>query len=343
MEPLTHLLTGACLSRAGLNQKTALATTMLVIAAELPDVDIFYNLAGPVTGFAHHRGFTHSLLGAPVDAVLALGLVYGIFRLRAALGRPPARPPRWGVLFLYGWLSALVHLLLDFTTSYGVRPFIPFSYRWFSWDIVYIVEPVILVLLLMGLVVPGLFSLIQEEIGARRKATRGRGGAIFALAAMVLLWGVRDYQHRRAIAALDSRIYHDAEPLRVGAFPYPVDPFRWHGVVETDAFYETMRVNSAVPDVEADGRTRLRYKPAESPALDAARNSSLGRVYLDWARFPVLEVEPLDPRQGGYLVRFLDLRFIYNENDARPLAAAVELDGNLGVVEERFGRRVQRR
>ncbi len=191
MEPLTHLLTGACLSRAGLNRQTSLATTMLVIGAEVPDVDVLANLAGPVTGFTHHRGFTHTLVGAPVDAALALALVYGVYRLRAAVGRP-ATPPRWDVLFFYGWLSALVHVLLDFTTSYGVRPFAPFDSRWYSWDIVYIVEPVILVLLLAGLLIPSLFAMIQEEIGARRKGPRGRGGAIFALVALVLLWGVRD-------------------------------------------------------------------------------------------------------------------------------------------------------
>ena len=34
MEPITHFLTGACMSRAGLNRKTALATLTLTLAAD---------------------------------------------------------------------------------------------------------------------------------------------------------------------------------------------------------------------------------------------------------------------------------------------------------------------
>ena len=51
---------------------------------------------------------------------------------------------------------ALRHILLDFTNNYGVRPFWPFFEKWYSWDIVFIVEPLLLILLIGGLVVPGL-------------------------------------------------------------------------------------------------------------------------------------------------------------------------------------------
>jgi inner membrane protein len=60
LEPVTHILFGACLGRAGFNRKTALATPLMAIAAEIPDLDIFTQLGGPVYGFQHHRGFTHS-------------------------------------------------------------------------------------------------------------------------------------------------------------------------------------------------------------------------------------------------------------------------------------------
>ncbi|MGH8700010.1 MAG: metal-dependent hydrolase, partial [Burkholderiales bacterium] len=109
MEPLTHLLTGACMSRAGLNRATSLATAVLVVSAEIPDVDLLANLGGPVLGFAQHRGFTHTLLGAPFNAALALAAVYGAHRLLAAAGRVPRTPPRWKLLFVYGMLGALSH------------------------------------------------------------------------------------------------------------------------------------------------------------------------------------------------------------------------------------------
>ena len=342
MDPLTHMLTGACMSRAGLNRKTSLATLTLVVSAEVSDVDFLAYFGGPVFGFAHHRGITHTFLGVPAMAALALGMVWLVDRLLARRGHPRKTPPRWGLLYAYAGLGALSHILLDFTNSYGVRPFSPFYSRWYSWDIVSLVEPLILLPLLAGLITPSLFRLIQEEVGARHKGPRGRGGAIFALVCLVLVWGVRDFEHRRAVAALESRLYHGAEPLRVSAYPYDTNPFLWYAVVETPDTFETMHVDSLKPEVDPQDRARIRYKPEESPASLAAKKSYLGRVYLDWAQYPVCEVEQRDSGEARYLVRFYDLRYAYPERRSRVLNASVELDENLRVIAAHFGRFTQR-
>src|SRR5437016_6696140 len=104
MEPITHFLTGACLSRAGLNRTTGLATLTLVAASEMPDIDIVWYLGGSVAGLQHHRGFTHTLLGAPVMAALSLALVYGIYRLLVRWGRKFKSVPKWKLLYVYALL-----------------------------------------------------------------------------------------------------------------------------------------------------------------------------------------------------------------------------------------------
>ena len=68
MEPITHFLTGACIGRAGLNRKTAYATLAAVLAAEAADMDVFWSFAGLVEELKHHRGITHTFLGAPFVA-----------------------------------------------------------------------------------------------------------------------------------------------------------------------------------------------------------------------------------------------------------------------------------
>ena len=60
MDAVTHVLAGACIARTGLNHKTALATLTFMLAAEDPDLDVLARLKGPVPGFIHDRGFTHS-------------------------------------------------------------------------------------------------------------------------------------------------------------------------------------------------------------------------------------------------------------------------------------------
>jgi inner membrane protein len=344
LEPVTHFLTGACMGRAGLNRQTALATATLTLAAEAPDLDVLGRLRGPAFGFAHHRGFTHSFLGIPIDAIVVLGFLYLVWRLRGRKINDPNLPPRWGWLFLYACLAGLSHLLLDFTNNYGVRPFWPFSERWYSWDIVFIFEPIMFTLLLLGLIVPALFSLIDREIGTRPRRPRGRVAASLALIGVVLLWGVRDFEHRRAVAALSARTYQGAEPWRVSAYPSLSDPFRWYGVVETRAFFVLAPVNSLGPDVGPDGDLTIRYKPEETPMTLAAKRSYLGRVYLSWAQYPITETEILPPPEKGYIVDFQDLRFVQLPSLLSPgrqrrsaLGAGVELDQNLRVVGDIFG------
>jgi inner membrane protein len=337
LEPITHFLTGACLGRAGLNRKTALATLTLTLAAEAPDLDIPVGMVrGSAFTFAHHRGFTHSFLGVPLVAIVVVGFVYALWRIRGRKIADANLPSRWGILFLYACLAGLSHIVLDFTNNYGVRPFWPFSEKWYSWDIVFIVEPVMLAFLILGLVVPGFFGLIDREIGARRHGPRGRVAANLALAGIILMWGLRDYEHRRAVQALESRTYNGVDPLRASAYPKWIDPFHWDGVVETPAFFALAPVYSLTPEVDPEGSLEIRYKPEETPVTLAAKNSYIGRVFLDWAQYPITETETLQPPEKGYIVLFQDLRYAGVPRSLTRrrggLSKAVQLDQNLHVV-----------
>jgi inner membrane protein len=343
LEPITHFLTGACLGRAGFNRKTALATATMTLAAEAPDLDVLTRFRGPIYGFAHHRGFTHSFLGLLLVAPFVVAFMYLIWRLRGRPVKDPNRPPRWGLLLLFAYIAGLSHILLDYSNNYGVRPFWPFWEKWYSWDIVFIAEPIMYLLFITALVGPSLFALINAEIGAREKGLRGRGAAIAALAGVLLMYGVRDYEHRRAVAAMSARSYQNADPLRVSAYPTPVNPFRWYGVAETRDFFALVPVDSLTPEVDPGGQMEIRYKPEETPETLAAKRPYLGRIYLDWAAYPVTETEALEA--GGYVVQFEDLRFWYSgyvvpwlKRGGKTLGAAVELNHSLQVVAEIFGK-----
>lgn len=346
------------MGRAGLNRKTALATITLALSAEIPDVDVATLIKGPVVGFACHRGFTHTFLGVPFDAALTLGIVYlfwlwfSSWNTRRKSGAkehdepdPPPLPwekPRWGLLYVYACIGALSHILLDFTNAYGVRPFSPFYGKWYSWDIVSIIEPLLWAALVFGLIAPALFGLINEEIGARnRRQLRGRGGAIAALLFMVVLWGVRDFEHRRAIGLLENFTYEGSPPLRASAFPYAINPFQWHGAVETKDAFKLLPVDSLTGDVDPQGDDRTRYKPEETPASLAAKKSYLGRVFLSWAQYPITETEEHTAPAHTYIVRFYDLRYAYPNQPITSLTARVDLDQNLNVIRECFGRSCQ--
>jgi inner membrane protein len=328
------------MARAGLNRKSALATTTLVLAAEAPDVDVLANFGGRISGFEHHRGITHTLVGVPLMAALVVFVVYIGFRCFRRRGAKTAESlPRWGTLFWLACLAGLSHILLDFTNNYGVRPFEPFSYRWYSWDIVFIVEPVLWVLLLGGLILPSLLRLVTDGVRSSRnvRMPRGRMAALIALSLVAVFWGFRDYQHRRAIAALQALTYDGEIPVRVSAFPYYMNPFRWYGVVETHSSYHRLQVNSLIREVDSKDPASVLLKLELTPVILAAEQSRLGRVFLDWAQYPIAQTEHLDEPESGFLVRFFDLRFLYPQLRRHPLGGWVKLSPNLHVAAENFG------
>src|SRR5271167_1888259 len=103
MEPVTHLLTGACLARTGFNRKAAYATLTMTLAAEMPDLDVLWTVDGPVASFQHHRGWTHTFVGIPIEAAVLVGVIWLWHRWRMRRGvvrepRPGEAPVRWGLL-----------------------------------------------------------------------------------------------------------------------------------------------------------------------------------------------------------------------------------------------------
>ncbi len=218
---------------------------------------------------------------------------------------------------------------MDFTNSYGVRPFLPFSARWYAWDIMFIFDPLLLLFLCLGLGLPTLLRLVSEEVGARK--SRPAWGAVFSLCVLLMLWGLRDVAHRRVLGLLEAHTYFEQDPLHVGAFPSPLNPFAWTGVVDTGATYAVMPANALEGDV--DPRSALQFhKPEGSPALDAALQTRTGRIFMDFARFPWAQAEE---NEQGFEVQIHDLRF-YTNYGGRGFLAEIEMDKALQVCSESF-------
>jgi inner membrane protein len=378
MEPVTHFMTGACLARAGFNRKAAYATLAMTLAAEAPDLDVLWSLRGPITGFQHHRGISHTLLGLPFEGLVVVGAVWLVHRWRLrraeAAAMPPrvdelsadqpiqrpltAAPVRWGLLYGFVLVALLSHILLDWTNNYGVRPFFPFDPRWYAGSFVFIFEPVLFGGLLVALIAPALFGLIGSEVGARRPAFRGRGWAIVALVAMVGLWGWRWVEHDDAIQLASTAAYgpdsQGAEVLRATASPYPGNPYKWHTVVETPGFYQIATVDTLRSTAETDPEQDIFYKPGTTPAVQAAERSRLGEVYLDWSSWPLVTelgpAVPADAPPGGpewTEVTFCDLRFMYDTMLMQgrrdpPLSAVAYVDAGQRVVRMELGGHAQR-
>ena len=371
MEPITHFLTGACIGRAGFNRKTAYATLAATLAAEAPDLDIFWGFAGPVEELKHHRGITHTFIAVPIVAAAATGAAWLFHRWlegrhnRAAALLQNTKPPtagqsvRWTWVYAAALVAALSHILLDWTNNYGVRPFFPFNPRWYAGSFVFIAEPVLWLLLGMAIIVPWLLGLTDREIGVRRVEFRGRGWAIFALCGMVVVWCWRWAEHAQAQAMLENTQITSAPITRLAIEPFPVNPFRWHAILETQNYYQTAEINTHTGSIDSEAPRDVLYKPTDTPAVEAAKRTLLGHVYLDWGRwavvremgqYPVPGVDPpqLPPGRTWTTVEFSDLRFDYafrgtgRSTGSGPLSGWVYIVDGHDEAAEGMGSRVQK-
>jgi inner membrane protein len=140
VDNLTHSLVGLAAARAGLERVSPLATLTCVLAANAPDADVVALIGGPSFYLEHHRGITHGLVGALALALLLPVLVWGGERLSARWrGRAPAA--NFKGLLLCSVLLTASHPLLDWTNSYGVRPWLPWDPSWYYGDLVFIMDP----------------------------------------------------------------------------------------------------------------------------------------------------------------------------------------------------------
>jgi inner membrane protein len=219
------------LAKTGLEPQTPKATLALLIGANLPDLDLLAWLGGHISYLKYHRGLSHALPGLMGEALLLAAILLVAHRVRSKHG-PPAK---FRMLFLTSLTGLGSHTLLDYTNSYGIRPFLPFDGRWYAADLVFIVDPWMLTILGAGLLLPSLFRLINQEIGA--KASGYRSGAFVALTLVVAFWIGKWVVHERALDELRQRSYPTGEILQVGALPQFLNPMGWSGVIETEKAY----------------------------------------------------------------------------------------------------------
>jgi len=147
MDGLTHSLVGLASAKAGLERLSPYTAACGVLSANAPDIDVVsFLFGGRWTLLQHHRGITHSVVGALVLGALVPTILFGIERAIAGW-RKTAPRIRYRGLLLASLIAAATHPLMDWTNNYGVRFLLPWNGRWFYGDLVFIVDPYLLLVL----------------------------------------------------------------------------------------------------------------------------------------------------------------------------------------------------
>ncbi len=260
-----------------------LYVTLMVVGSNLPDLDSLYaGITGGTLGYLlHHRGHTHTVLGALVLALAMFALACAWLRWRHT---PSSPTDRWWLGFI-ALLAPLLHIAMDATNEYGVHPFWPLDNSWFYGDAVFIIEPLfwaaaaplafllrsrgargaVTIVLLLGMALSFGTGLVPTAMAVTLALLTGgllllawrasqRVAVVSALAAsagVLLIFVISGQIAARRVNSLVKAQYPAAVLLDAVLAPMPVNPVCWNVItvqLDGDAYTLRRAVFSLAPE-----------------------------------------------------------------------------------------------
>ena len=283
MDTVTQIALGAAVGEATLGRKVGWRAPFWGgLCGLLPDLDVLWPFADPVSAFTWHRGYSHAfavlVLATPVVAWAAVRL------------HPATRRFRRGWLVL-AFLALVTHPLLDCFTVYGTQVFLPFSDLPVGWSTIFIIDPAFSVPVILG-VLAALVLSRERGLGHRLN----HAGLAIGVAWLALTVAAKAHVDRVAGDSLP------AEATRYFTTPTPFNAVLWRVVAMTgegrylEGYYSLLDSESRVSFVSRpDGHERL--EPLRSEAA-VARLTWFSRGFFRGRELESGEIVFSDLRMG---------------------------------------------
>jgi inner membrane protein len=307
MDIVTHGIMGALAAQAVSKPGQLRAVIGIgLVAGLLPDVDTLIRSAeDPLLMLSMHRHFTHSLAFAPIGALVAVLICWPLARKYLPFGRA----------YLAAFAAYLSHLLLDYSTSYGIHILWPFSHEPISANIIAVVDPVFTLILVVALI-------LALALKRRHWVYAGLG-----LGCVYLAFGL--IQNQRALGVAEQLAAERGQnPERINIKPTMANLVLWRAMtVEGDtAYVDAVRVGFGTRVYPGESTELLRPEDWQHLPEDSRLRRDLRRMHRYSDR--LLAIHPEEPTMVG------DARFSMLPTSAAPLwGIRVSFDDPEGGIE----------
>lgn len=304
MDTATHVVMGIGLAGMAAidpvvahDPATAEAVFFGVVGGSLiPDLDTVLKLRNNAVYIRNHRGITHSIPATLTWPVL-ISLILMIFITQANFLH----------LLMWTFIGVFLHVFVDIFNAYGTQALGPLSFKWIALGVINIFDPFIFILHLLGFV---LWYLIGES------------GKIFIGIYIILffyyIWRV--YANRRVVRHVKAML-PDAWHV------YLSPTFRWSNyhlaVKGIDYLYVGEVTGNAISIIDSFERIPV----ADTEIIRIAKKDKNLHAFLSFSPIYTWSVNPFE---GGYEVRFTDLRYL--SKDHYPFVAAVWLTEDKEII-----------
>jgi len=254
----------------GLAEAVMLGT---VIGSQAPDLDGFTRLFGSAAYIRHHRGASHSIPALFVWTFATFGLIQALMPQES-----------WGHLLGWTFLAVCLHVFVDLFNAYGTKGFSPFSRKWVAWNVIFIFDPFIFAMHLLGFL---LWS-----------AGANPGYLFLSIYLIIAGYYVFRYQAQKRTTQLVKRALGLAGTYTI----LPTHSWnQWTFIVKTDSSWHVGEVSGH----EVTVLDTFAIKP-ESEMILAAKKDHKVQAFLSFTRYAHVEVRE---QSFGYEVKWFDLRY----------------------------------
>lgn len=296
MDPVTHTLTGAVIKQLGFKRKHILF--VLLLSSIAPDFDYITRLWGADLFLRYHRGLTHGLLALIVVPAI-IGLIFGYKK-------------GFFYYFAVSFLGYATHLLMDLATQYGTRILSPLDWEQYSLDLVFIIDPYII----LGLLV----CMILGRVNKKKASLI----AMITLMLLISYFGLRYHLHNKTREFLKARL--DANTYKI--CPLPNAHLRWWFVASSGDEFVTGFADLFAQRICIQERYKNNLK---DPYINRSREAEAVKNFLYFAKYPYADVK----KEGDKTVvtwRELSFSFMAGEH----FIAKAAFDNNGNIVESGF-------
>ncbi len=326
MDNLTHSLAGFCATEIYFQNKSISTSRrrffhgLSLVANNFPDIDITLSkLIQPPLGYLlHHRGHTHTLLGA-FFLSLGVSFIFGIWGRRkfSDWQKKDLRN-----VFTISFLGFAIHIALDSLNSYGIHPFWPWNNRWFYGDALFIIEPILWALLLplilradlsrlwkaltVGLIAVSIVwfcldprlamqsrSILMIIFTIHLIVRKTSSELVFrtALGGTLIFIAIHLFISRYLKSELTQQIPADEQLEEVVISPFPANPFCWRAILISHNSNELIHRKGTVklggfPCPEAAFTSTATFLPSQIPSTSAVtwqgENKQLKSTFKDF-------------------------------------------------------------
>jgi len=226
MDSITQAALGAAVGEAVLGKKMGYkAAAWGAILGVVPDLDILINpFVDTVVEIRSHRGFTHSItfciLASPVFGWL----------IQKFHKKPETTWLDWTKL---AFLAFFTHILIDLPTTYGTQALFPITNTPFTFDSIFIIDPLYTLPLLIGVITAQTIS----RTSSSRQIANYTG---LLISSLYMIWaiGIKSHVHSVYTSSFENQYGYFDE---IKTTPNGPTTFLWTGyVMRADTIYQSV-------------------------------------------------------------------------------------------------------